>query len=240
MVSKHIASAIEVVSGFMDHRYPVDIESICEEFGIKIKDDHPLDKDGYLICRSGKKIILVDSRIANRHRKQFIIAHELGHFLLHRDQLYSCDNISEVGQQKLNSYEQEKEANAFATELLLPNQELKKYIPVGPITFADIFKIAKTFDVSVTHAAMQAIVASNTESEVLICYERQKRKWYTSANRHTYSRMVPWQCPVHLTSATVETNVTGIWTELYNGSVHQEIFCPFGEQYLVLLSGNHR
>ena len=240
MVSKHIANAIEIVSSFLDHRYPVDIESICEELGIKVKDNHPLDKDGYLICKDGKKIILVNSQITNRHRKRFVIAHELGHFLLHRSQLYSCDNVSEAANQNVNNLEQEKEANVFATELLLPSQELSKHIPINPITFADIFSIAKTFDVSATHAAMQAVLLSNAESEVLICYERQKRKWYMSANRYTYPRMVPLQSPVHLASSAFETDITGVWTDLYHGSVHQEVFCPYGEQYLVLLSGNHR
>ena len=240
MISGNIANAIEIVSSFIKCRYPVDIESICKELGIKIKDNYPLDKDGYLICQNGKKIILINSQITNRHRKRFIIAHELGHFLLHRDQLYSCDHISDATQQNINTQVQEKEANAFATELLIPQCELKKHIPVAPITFDSIFDIARVFDVSVTHAAMQAILSSNAESEVLICYDKQYRKWYLSAHRYTFPRMVPVKCPIHLPSTASTADITGAWTELYNGSVHQEIFCPYGEQYLVLLSGNHR
>ncbi len=238
MIPANITNAIDIISGFSDQRYPVNLDYICQELGIKVKKDQPLGKDGYLVCGNGKKIILVNNRITNRHRQNFVIAHELGHFLLHRSQLYSCDHISTVGSQSVNSQRQESEANAFATELLLPSMELAKYIPVGPITFSDIFNIAETFDVSVTHAAMQAVMASSSESEVLICYEQQRRKWYKTAHRYTYPRMVPNYCPVNLSFVKSETDITGAWTMLYHGSVHQEVFCPYENQYLVLLSGN--
>ena len=238
MIPQKISNAIEIISSFSEQRYPVNLDYICQELGIKVKKDQPLGKDGYLVCGNGKKIILVNNQITNRHRQNFVIAHELGHFLLHRNQLYSCDHISDVGNQNINSQQQEAEANEFANELLIPSTELAKHIPVGPISFSDIFNIADTFDISVTHAAMQAVMASNSESEVLICYEGQRRKWYKTAHRYTYSRMVPNYCPVNFLSAKSGTDITGAWTTLYHGSVHQEVFCPYGNQYLVLLSGN--
>lgn len=240
MISENIANAIEIISSFIECRFPVNVEIICKELGIKIKDNQPLDKDGYLICKNGKKTILISSRITNQHRRRFVIAHELGHFLLHRDQLYSCDYISDTIQQNINSQVQEKEANDFATELLIPQKDLRQYIPVAPVTFDDIFNIAQTFDVSVTHAAVRAISASNTESEVLICYDKQRRKWYSSAHRYTYPRMVPEICPIQLPPVNFTTNIIGEWTDLYDGPVRQEVFSPYEGQYLVLLSGNHR
>lgn len=238
MLSKNIAQAIEIVAGFSNERFPVDLMLICKELDIRLIDDKPLDKDGYLICRNGKKLIFVNSQINNKHRRNFIIAHELGHFLLHRDQLYSCDAISESTTQFVNNVLQEREANAFASELLIPHDELIKYLPIGAIDFATVYKIAEVFDVSVTHAAMQAVQASNAESEILICYDRQKRKWYTTADKYISSSMVPFQCPVYLPSAEPKMDITGAWNKLYHGAVHQEIFCPYGNQYLVLLSGN--
>ena len=240
MISENIANAIEIVSSFLSCRFPVDIESVCQKLEITIKDDRPLDKDGYLVCQSGKKIIMINSQITNRHRKRFIIAHELGHFLLHRDKLYSCEHISDVTQGHINSSLQEQEANAFANELLIPRDDLKKHIPITKITFDNIFDIANVFDVSVTHAAMQTILNSNTESEVLICYDKQWRKWYLSAHRYIYPRMIPQKCPINLKTATFATDIAGIWTELYYGFVHQEVFCSYAERYLVLLSGDFR
>lgn len=234
-----ISNAIQIVSSFTKERFPINPVEICNELEIKIKCDCPLEKDGYLICYGGKKIILIDSKINNRHRRDFIISHELGHFMLHRKQLYSCEHISEVASQNINSQSQEREANAFASELLLPNKEMRKYIPIGrPVTFSDINKIANVFDVSRTHAAIHAIMASNAESEVLICYENGKRKWFSSANKYTHSSMVPYRCPIELRLSSQSSNISGVWNNLYTGSVHQEVFCPVPGQYLVLLSGN--
>lgn len=238
MSSKNIANAIEIISTFLEKRYPVNLEHICNELGIKVKKDKPLGKDGYLVCQNGKKIILVNSLVTNRHRQNFIIAHELGHFLLHRDQLYSCDHISEAVNQNVNSQSQENEANEFASELLIPQWELVNHLPISAVTFSDIFHIADTFDVSVTHAAMKSVLASYAENEVLICYEGQKRKWFVSANRYTYASMIPTHCPVDLFLSKSKTDLSGVWDSLYHGSVHQEIFNPYGDQYLVLLSGN--
>lgn len=240
MTNKAIENAIEIVTSFFDTRFPVDVDIICKELGIRIFDSRALDKDGYLICQSGKKIIMINSQIINRHRKKFIIAHELGHFLLHREQLYSCGHISETQGLEVNNQNQESEANAFATELLIPFYELRNIMPNRTIQFSDVFQVASLFDVSITHAAMQAILASNSESEVLICYEHQKRKWYLSANKYTYNRMIPFQCPVDLSAVNGPRDIIGAWTELYCGAVHQEVFSPYSGQYLVLLSGNRK
>lgn len=61
---------------------------LCRVLGIEIISDKPLHKDGYLVCRDGCKLIFVNSLIHNPHRRKFIVSHEIGHFLLHRDNLY--------------------------------------------------------------------------------------------------------------------------------------------------------
>ena len=239
MGNTRITEAIMIASSFLCNRYPVDIGRICKELGIMVITNHSLDKDGYLICQNGKKIVLVNSQITNYHRRNFIIAHELGHFFLHREQLFSCDRITELQQSNINSNSQmqETEANAFATELLIPSKELLKVIPNGFITFRDIFRIADTFDVSVTHAALQAVKKSKTESEILICYENNMHKWYSTANRNITPQMVPGSSPISLEMAKPKTEILGGWTKLFSGMVHQEVFSPYEGQYLVLLSG---
>lgn len=237
MISKNVSGAVEIATSFLRERYPVSPQHICKELGIKIVSDKPLEKDGYLICYNGKKVILVSNKINNHHRRDFIIAHELGHFLLHRNLIYSCNNVSEFSSYNLNTQGQESEANEFASELLMPNSELGKQIPVGRITFQNIFDISNLFGVSVTHAAMKAVTASKSEDEVLICYEHKKLKWYKSANKYTYPRMIPKDCPIQVETWEKETNVNGIWESLYHGTVHQEIFSPIPGQHLILLSG---
>ena len=238
MKSQNIENAIDFITGLVGKRYPANPSLICEVLGIAIKSDRPLEKDGYLICQNGKKIILINSRISNRHRKNFIISHELGHFLLHRSQLYSCDHISATLNQNINTQAQETEANAFASELLIPRTELIKHIPTRSILRSDVFRIAEEFDVSATHAAVQAVMASNAENEILMCYDQGKLKWFTTASRRIYPRMVPQRCPVDLDFAEQEMDITGAWSDLYQGSVHQEKIYTYKSQHLILLSGD--
>lgn len=210
---------------------------LCNIFGIEVIEYRPINKDGYLICDRGCKLIFVSSNITNKHRKKFVISHELGHFLLHREKLYCCTNISEIGISQINNTAQENEANYFASEYLLPQEQLLKMLPQGSICFSDICRIAAHFDVSVTMAAIKATRHSNSGSEILLCYKGQQLKWFSSGDSSLRYKMLPQECPIDLTKARLEIDVSGVWHTLYEGIVHQEIFCPFGDQRLVLLSG---
>lgn len=210
---------------------------LCRILGIEVILDRPMNKDGYLVCDRGCKLIFVSSNVRNKHRKKFVVSHELGHFLLHREKLYCCTNISEVGTSQINSAGQESEANYFASEYLLPKSQLSTLIPHGSIRLSDIFKIAAQFDVSVTLSAIKSIQSSNTEDEILLCYKGQQLKWFSSSDANLRFRMLPAVCPIDLTTSPLEVDVSGVWDTLYEGIVHQEIFTPFEDQRLVLLSG---
>ena len=211
--------------------------NLCNTLGIEVIDNRPINKDGYLVCDRGCKLIFVSSNVRNMHRKKFIISHELGHFLLHREKLYCCTNISEIGISQINNSAQENEANYFASEYLLPQEKLLRLLPQRSVRFSDIFKIAAHFDVSVTMAAIKATCLSNAEDEVLLCYKGQQLKWFSSGDASLYYKMLPQKCPIDLTKTRSEVDVAGVWDTLYEGIVHQEIFCPFRDQRLVLLSG---
>lgn len=211
--------------------------ALCDTLGIEIVSDKPINNDGYLICEGGCKLIFVSSKVQNDHRKKFIISHEIGHFLLHRDQLYCCANILEAEKSSINTSLQEREANCFASEYLLPQSQLKEFIPKTEIHFSDISRVATHFDISMTFAAIRVVQSSNTENEILICYDGQKLKWFDSADRTLRFCDIPVRCPVDLSKTREISDITGAWDSLYEGSVHQEIFNPFGSQKLVLLSG---
>ena len=211
---------------------------LCRTLGIEIISDKPMHKDGYLVCRDGCKLIFIHSLIHNLHRRKFIVSHELGHFLLHRDSLYCCDNILEIGTSSINTSRQEYEANKFASEYLMPQEELISLLPSKPLQFSDISKIASHFNVSMTSAALRSVKLSKSEDEILICYDGQRLKWFSSADRTLNLDDIPSHCPVNLSKVPLISDITGAWDSLYDGPVHQEIFQPFGNQKLVLLSGN--
>ena len=217
---------------------PINLKDICNEFGIRVIIDKELAKDGYLVCAEGKKLVFVSSRIANRHRRRFIISHEIGHYLLHSGQLYGCANLYESQSLSINSQDQESEANCFASELLMPKEALISYIPNRRLSFGDIRKIASAFDTSITFSALKAVQYSKTEDEVLLCYDSQKLKWYSLANNAVRRSQIPSICPIpDVELKQLPEDILGVWEDLYSGCVHQEFFHPYGSQTLILLSG---
>ena len=219
-------------------RNPYDL---CKELEVEVINNRELHKDAYFICQEGLKLIFVNSCIKNRHRRKFVTAHEIGHYFLHQDELYCCNNISEINLSssiKVNSSSQEYEANTFASEYVLPTSLLQEKLPNREIHFSDIFTIANEFDVSVTLTAMKSIQCSKTESESLLCYENNRLKWFAFSNNNDMDKSaIPSRCPFDSLLCSQTADITGYWDDLYRGSVHQEVFSPYGKQRLILLSG---
>jgi Zn-dependent peptidase ImmA (M78 family) len=92
------------------------IISLLEQNGIIVYEIDEIEKfDGVsFITDKGFPVIIVNKNFTN-DRKRFTIAHELGHILLHNENLYP-----------ISSYrDKEKEANIFASEFLMPENEIK-------------------------------------------------------------------------------------------------------------------
>ena len=104
---------------------PINPIAIAKKIGLKIYssqlDDHV---DG--IYDKNKKAIYV-SKASPRNRQVFTIAHELGHYFLHEhkdfDVFYRRD-LETLNQPK---FAEEREANSFAANLLMPKQLITRY-----------------------------------------------------------------------------------------------------------------
>jgi Zn-dependent peptidase ImmA (M78 family) len=87
--------------------------------------------DGKIIFGNRKAIIKVNSGIQFIERKRFVIAHEIGHLVMHRnmqlpDDTFSNFNIIAGMESILKTGRQELEANEFAGELLMPEVIFRK------------------------------------------------------------------------------------------------------------------
>jgi len=128
---------------------PVDVlDLIAKEapgFSIIYEEDWP-DRMSGLTNRAQKTI-----RINRKHhplRQRFSLAHELGHICLNHDLILS-DRIEEEG---INA-ELEKEADEFASELLMPIDLFKKAFRAVP----DLHALADTFQVSPSAVSVRAL-----------------------------------------------------------------------------------
>jgi Zn-dependent peptidase ImmA (M78 family) len=134
---------------------PVDVRAISGDCGTSVTEEELEDSvSGFLVLRDGRGIIGVN-RKHHPNRQRFTIAHELAHYLLHRDAASVFIDASPVFFRDETSSEgskaQEIEANAFAAELLMPAAALRARVGNRPVDGHDeaaLRRLASEFGVS--------------------------------------------------------------------------------------------
>lgn len=137
---------------------PVPIDRIAKILGIQLRFS-PLDEElsGMIYIRDEVPIVGVNS-LHHPNRQRFTLAHECGHFLLHKAEIAKevhvdkefpmlmRDSVSALGVNEI-----EMEANLFAAELLMPVALINKEIESDIIDIdeeAAIDALARRFKVS--------------------------------------------------------------------------------------------
>jgi Zn-dependent peptidase ImmA (M78 family) len=132
---------------------PIPINEIVKNHGIKLVSyDFKDDISGVLILEKEATI----GYNANQHRvrNRFTVAHELGHYILHKDKLdLFVDKDFKVLYRSANGTwdKHETEANEFAACILMPEHLLKQEIEklnINSTIEEQIQLLAKKFDVS--------------------------------------------------------------------------------------------
>ena len=108
--------------------YPVDIIKLCNQVGLKVFEEYlPAEVSGFIIIQNDSipkyginKVVVVNLQDSPT-RRRFTIAHELAHFVLHRDESELLYAHRDAGQ---NNYI-EQEANLFASNILMPEELVK-------------------------------------------------------------------------------------------------------------------
>lgn len=129
-------------------KLPVDLDEIAKHCGLSIKQGEFVDKglEGAL-DRQEKTIFL--SKNDDFARKNFTLAHELGHFKLHEDvktDIFTMHQLETLMSRQEDQDPKEREADLFAASLLMP----KKFVEsLWEATNKDVDSISKIFGVPV-------------------------------------------------------------------------------------------
>lgn len=137
-------------------RPPVPAERIAKWCGVRVV-YRPLDDElsGMISIREGSPIVGVNSQ-HHPNRQRFTIAHELGHFVLHRRTIEDRVHVDKKFQILMRSTKSasgteriEIEANRFAAELLMPLHLLEPLLSRHDIDDDEpLQRLARTFRVS--------------------------------------------------------------------------------------------
>jgi Zn-dependent peptidase ImmA (M78 family) len=134
----HVLNAV-----FGADRFPVDIPGIAMEFSAKLFPDDPIISvkgadlpgfEGALVKSKGKRNgwgIIYNNQVRSPGRINFTLAHELGHYLLHRT---AYPEGLTCGEQEVVRWDSEygqveQQANVFASNVLMPLDDFRRQIP---------------------------------------------------------------------------------------------------------------
>ncbi|MBL1456500.1 MAG: ImmA/IrrE family metallo-endopeptidase [Methylophaga sp.] len=166
-------------------RFPVDVKTLAKEFSQHKYPNDPITKvkgaclprfDGGLVkAPKGRDEwgIIYNNSMKSKGRINFTLAHEFGHYLLHRQ---AYPNGIECGEQDIVRWDSayakiEHEANVFAANLLMPLDDYRKQIdPRVAIDLDIVGHCANRYEVSLMAAILRWI--EYTESRAVLVVSR--------------------------------------------------------------------
>jgi Zn-dependent peptidase ImmA (M78 family) len=133
-----------------------------------------------LVAAKGRGVITVSTTISDSRRKRFSIAHELGHFELHKEQrgLSLCVNQDIGGESgPKQPHDLEDEANEFASALLMPEIFFAPLCEKDEPSISLVSSLANEFSTSLTATALRYLKYCD-EQVVLIYSENERIRWF--------------------------------------------------------------
>lgn len=161
----------------------IDLFKECERMGYKLF-KYPLGEDadlGFALKKEDDIIVFINTSI-RLSREIFTLAHEIGHIILHLngEQPFIDNNATISGR---SEDEKEQEANYFAACLLMPSDEVNRFIDLelpdfenNGLSGMDIARIMSEFNVSYDMALNRLESLGKIDSNQKIRLETERTK----------------------------------------------------------------
>lgn len=215
-------------TGVREIRPPVQFNDDAFE-GMLARD--PGDQEVWGIAYNGK---------SRPERQRFTIAHELGHFILHRNRQpnFNCDKQSvHTGIDTLRSIE--READDFASNLLMPGDLLRDWISSQRIDFCVLGDIAQRFQVSLEALCIR-FIKFTTQRAILVYWDNGyvKYEWRSGSAIKTRAKIRRNDDPAEPPPGTLaaDASVTQEWD---GTEMSAAIWCLEEAQHMKLREFKH-
>lgn len=168
------------------NRFPINIIEIATEYSKSVFPNEPITLvegacfskafEGALLPnpqKNGEWGIFYNQSIQSKGRINFTLAHELGHYLLHRYLLQDGRECSRNDMLNWQSQEMiiENEANLFASSFLMPSSDFNEQIYDIKISRDLILNLASRYGVSVTAAALKWLNLTKDRAMLILSNE---------------------------------------------------------------------
>lgn len=244
-------------------RFPVDVAALAQDFSRQVFPEAPISMvgglnlskgvEGMLMPRpdgSGEWGIIYNESIRSAGRRNFTLAHELGHYLLHREAHpggLQCTNRNMADWDSARN-RIEAEANTFASYLLMPLDDFRAQIKGRAIDIDVMTELAERYAVSLTAAILKWMTITDKRAMIVVGKEGfidwawssqsllRSRVFY--AARQTVIELPAGSLAVQEVDADTgrhgQRHEPGVW--LGNEPVHEmTVFSPSNEMTISLL-----
>ena len=188
-VANQISDMLNQVLGI--DRFPVDVQQLALEYTNQCFPDSPITKiqgeridgfEGMLKANKSKTkwLIVYNDGNGSEGRQRFTVAHEFGHYMVHRElqDEFACHD-DEISTGERSKRDIEAEADQFASTLLMPYDDFRRQVNGQPISFDLIGHCADRYGVSLTAAALRWIDIA-PERAILIASRDDHMLWAKS------------------------------------------------------------
>ncbi|PZO29127.1 MAG: hypothetical protein DCF13_07195 [Flavobacteriaceae bacterium] len=200
MIKSSSKSKIKKLAEFIAIQYDekvTPLEKIVKSEGLRVYFDN-YDKgtfDGMTIYENEKFYIHINIDNGNRvdsARGRFTLAHELGHYIIDTHRVGLMMGLLEPHHSTTNQkqfYEIEREADYFASCLLMPEERFKKDIYKKKFCFDLINSLSKQYNVSITACAFR-FAQIGTHPIMIIYAESGIIKWIYNSDDFPYKYLI--------------------------------------------------
>lgn len=154
---------------------------IANYLNINIKEVPIAGSQGRILINGSSAIITINSALTHERKKNFVIAHEIGHFLMHKNLISIFSDTEKTLSEWHTKGPHENEANSFATELLMPFDAFKSFINKKKLSLNLIENVSEYFNTSLLATFLRYVDIG--EFPAMIVYmENNKIIW----KKHSY------------------------------------------------------
>ena len=189
----------------------IPIETVIGSKNIIIKEEDIDGSEGRIIMKDDSAIITISTRVELPAKKRFILAHELGHYELHRHKRKVFNDTDDTLNHwyKKNFSAEESEANEFAAEYLMPTDLYHQQCNAKVFNHKVIEHLANNFQVSKTAAILKFVKTGNGNHPVfVVCCQDNKMKWFKKTDDFYYYSLFSYNAPPPSGSVAAEVFTT--------------------------------
>ncbi len=162
-----------------EHPGELEIEVIAYMRGAVVRRRPASGSRANLVRLGDRGIIAVADGLTPEERR-WAIAHELGHFEAHPHVSFLGLCSGEDMRASYRASGREPEANAFAAELLMPEDLVARHGAVAKVSWDPIVKMAKSFGVSMSAAAIR-FAGITDERVAIVCSKDGVIEWVSAS-----------------------------------------------------------